>query len=187
MKTLFMLFGFLVLFTAPAVAQDPPKIEVSGGYSLFFYSQASGTYLKMNGWTGSANYTIFKRWLSADADASGNYTNQGVSGKTSAYSLLIGPQFYPFGHRKLTLFGHVLFGAGYYYVSYPAYAGFPTSHYSDVADSWDVGTGLDLNLWKHWGIRLPQFDFQQTRFRSSSGGQGNYRVSVELTYRFGKK
>jgi hypothetical protein len=187
MKTLFTLFSFLVLFIAPAMAQDTPKIEVSGGYSLLFYYQTIGTNLKMNGWTGSANYTIFKRWLSADADASGNYTDQGISGKTSVYSLLIGPQFYPLGHRKLTLFGHVLFGAGYYYVSYPAYAGFRTTHYSDVAYSWDAGSGLDLNLSKRWGVRLAQFDFQQTRFRSSSGGQSNYRVSAGLTYRFGKK
>jgi Outer membrane protein beta-barrel domain len=186
MKRLFVLLGFLALSIVPARAQQTPSIELSGGYTVRVYNPPSASHIIMNGWYASGDYNFFP-WLGAAAEVSGAYKGQGLDGNVSIYSLLVGPQIYPFRHRhKLTLFVHVLFGEGFYRIHYPAYGGFPAKLTTDTGTSWEAGGGFDLARTAHWEIRLIQADFGQTRFLGSQS-QATYRLSVGVVYRFGKK
>ena len=184
----------------PATDQEPPpkpkrvpiptpKAELSAGYTLHRYDVSSGPKLSMNGWYGSGEYNVFRHWLGVAAELSGAYKDEGVNGDTSLYTLMVGPQIYPFRHHKVTPFVHVLFGEGYVRISFPAYAGFPAFTRSDTSRAWQGGGGLDLDRWEHWGVRLIQIDYGSTNFFSTPSytGQTNIRASVGLTYRWGEK
>lgn len=184
MKKLIGLSGLLLILAFPAMAQIAPHIDVSAGYSLRVFQDPSGVREGMNGWYGSVDYNVF-RWLAAEAEVSGNYRNNGLEGNTSVYTGLLGPQFYPFGHRKITVHGHVLVGEGAYWVHFPAYGGFPSqvNWYWDKA--WEAGGGIDYTRSSRWKIRVIQADFAQTRFFGHS--ENNYRASIGFVYTFGKK
>jgi hypothetical protein len=190
MKRLLGLFSILAALAGPAMAQDVPKIDLSAGYSFRLFNPTSGAYRGMNGWYLSGNYNIFKRWLGAEIDGEGAYGTQGTNGVTQIYNLLVGPRFYPFGHRKLTTFAHALVGEGYYRNSIPPNAGFPNNVESTFAPSWEVGAGFEIPYKKHWDIRLLELDAGQTRFSvpgTLTSTQTGYRASVGLTYRLGSK
>lgn len=184
MKRICALFVFLVSFTVPARAQKFARYEVSAGYSLRIYTPPNYNHVFMNGWYVSGDYNLLSR-LGVTAGLNGAYKDQGLNGNLSIYSVLIGPQVYPFGHRhKLTPFAHVLFGEGFYRNHYPAYGGFPSTVTTDAKSTWEAGGGLDLARTGHWEIRMIQADFGQTRFLGNKS-QANYRVSVGVVYRFG--
>lgn len=189
MRKLLGFIAFLLICSAPAMAQSAPKWELGGGYTFRdFMNPQTNTRLKMNGWSGTADYTVLKRWLSAAVDLDGTYNNYGVYGNTSVYSAFIGPQIYPLGHRKLTLFAHVLFGEGYTRNTIPASGGFNQRTFSSNAFAWEGGAGLDYTLKKRWAIRLIQFDYEDTKFYPAAGvPQGNYKLGFGVVYRFGMK
>jgi hypothetical protein len=185
MRTVCSLLAFLLLGAIPAFAQTP-KEEISGGGTFTRYSAPSGYDLDMGGWTGSGEYN-FRRWLGVELEASGDYSNKALIGRTSVYRVLAGPQIFPFKHHKLTPWAHILFGDSYYRDEIPPSGGFPAKVNSDFAFAWEGGAGLDLNLKGHWGFRLLQFDYDSTRFFGNKPGQPSYRLSVGLTYRIGKR
>jgi hypothetical protein len=186
--------------TPPAAPQAPaqtppvaaeiytPKYELSAGYNYRKFYFNNGTTLGMNGGYASVDRN-FKRWLGAFAEISAVYRGRGLSGDSSIYTLLIGPQLYPFGHRKLTPFGHVLFGAGYYRNAVPANGGFSSSVQTFAGTDWGGGGGLDMNLRnrKHLGIRLIEVDYDKAHFYGGNIDRGSIRVSVGIVYRFGEK
>lgn len=178
--------------TAPAPAQEtppppePPAYELSGGYTLRVFTEPSYARIGLSGGYGSFDYTILSR-ISAAAEVSAAFRNQGFNGDLSIYSVMVGPQIYPFRHRrKFTPFVHILFGEGFYRNSYPAYGGFPAEVKTDSSFSWEGGGGLDLTHTSRWAIRLIQIDYAQTKFLGSLS-QANYRASVGIVYRFAAK
>jgi len=174
---------------APPVAAEryTPEFELSAGYAYRkFYFADEGTTLGTNGFYGSVDYNL-KRWLGAYAEVSGAYKDRGLTGNSSIYGLLVGPQLYPLGHRKLTPFGHVLFGAGYYRNAIPANGGFPGKIQSATASGWGGGGGLDLNLKQHLGVRLIEVDYDKAHFFGGNADRGSVRVSVGIVYRFGER
>ncbi|HUO34593.1 MAG TPA: outer membrane beta-barrel protein [Candidatus Acidoferrum sp.] len=171
----------------PALAQDEvPSIEVGGGYTFRSYNNPNGPRLSMNGWDGMADYMLFWKWLSVAGQVDGTYKDDGVNGNTSIYSAMAGPQFYPFGHRRITLFGQALFGEGYTRYILPSQGGYPKTTFTSNAFAWQVGGGVDYAWKQHWSIRVIQFDYEDTRFFHASPSQGNYKISVGIMYRFGK-
>lgn len=184
MKKLVGFSSLLLIFAFPAAAQIAPRIDVSAGYSLRLFQTTGGVREGMNGWYGAADYRIF-RWLAADAEVSGNYRNNGIQGNTSLYTALFGPQFYPIGHRKITIFGHVLAGEGLYRLNIPAFGGFPNEVDTTWHSTWEAGGGIDYRHSSRWTIRVIQADFGQTQFFGH--GQNNYRASIGFVYTFGQK
>ena len=173
----------------PAPTPPPPLVvypyEVSGGYSLRVFTLPNYVRIGLNGGYGAFEYKILSR-ISAGAEISAGFRNQGVNGDLSIYSVMVGPQVYPFRHRrKLTPFAHVLFGEGFYRDSYPAYAGFPAEVKTDAAVTWEAGGGVDWTHRTHWAFRV-QLDYAPTKFFTNQT-QTNYRASIGVVYRFGEK
>lgn len=188
MKRLLVVLGFLALSAGPAVAQQEHfEFSVGGSFRAFQQTETSDqSRIGMPGWyfAGVFNIHRFRNFLGVQLEGTGSYRGQGVVGNTSIYTAQIGPRIYPIGHHKLTPYGEVLFGVGYYRNDIPAYGGFQPSVYSYTGDTWEAGGGMEMNIKHHWGLRLMQFDFGQTHFFSKSERQTNYRASIGITYRF---
>jgi hypothetical protein len=150
------------------------------------FTEPSQVRIGLNGAYGSLEYNILSR-VGAAVEVSGGVRNQGLNGDLSIYSVLAGPQIYPFKHRrKLTPFVHALLGEAFYRDDFPAYGGFPHAVSTTSAFSWEVGGGFDFVHSTHWEIRLIQLDYAPTKF-FGSGTQTNYRASIGIIYRFGEK
>lgn len=215
MRMLARISCLLVLFILPAAAQDAPttpqdqststststttkppkekgpritpKYDVSAGFAYRSYYQLNGLNPYLDGWYLSVDRTFF-HWLSAEGEVSGVYKNQGVIvGNTGIYSFMVGPRIYPLGHRKLTPYGHVLFGASVLRNTVGPFSGFGVNTDTTAVHSWEAGGGLDYNLSSHWGIQIAQFDFGTSNFTGSNQNRGFYRITVGAVYRFGKK
>ena len=123
--------------------------------------------------------------MSAEGEFSGSYRNNGIQGNTSIYTTLFGPEFYPFRHRKITPFGHFLWGQGFYRVHFPPFGGFPSQTDLDWHSAWEAGGGVDYAHSKRWEIRVIQVDYGQTKFFGRT--ENNYRATIGIIYNFGRK
>jgi hypothetical protein len=187
MKRLLGLLAFAALLGSPALAQTP-KIEVSAAAAFNRFDTPPGYYLNMEGWSVSANYAL-RTWLAARAEATGDYGRRAFVGTTSVHDILVGPQFFPFRHHKITPWGNFLFGEGYYRNNIPAFGGFPSQTNADFSFTWEAGAGLDVNFRHRWAIRLIEFDFTSSKFLSSQPNQtrqSSYRAAIGVVYRIGK-
>jgi opacity protein-like surface antigen len=177
-----------------------PQWDISAAYSLLSYYPPTSGRLSMNGFDGSVDYNIFRRWLAVTADVTGDFKNTTITTtqpttvhhfSTSVYTFMAGPRIYPFGHaHKLVLYGEALFGGGYTRVFQPASAGFGSKTQSDIAPAYGAGGGIDYRLSRNWAVKVIEFRYEETRFFSTSGNatsQGNYRFSAGMSYRFGQK
>lgn len=175
-----------------------PKYEISAGYSHRSFYVTGYPKIGMNGWVGSFDYD-WKQWLGFEGEAQGVYktiTSPVAATETpSLYTIMGGPQIFPFRHHKLTPFGHFLYGEAYYRDAFGAYGGIGSALNTYFSHAWEGGGGLDVHIKPHWSVR-GMFDYGSTHFtaRSSSGGssgstsgQGSYRVSVGLVYYFGER
>ena len=212
MRKLAGLLTLLLFCIVPVIAQDapaqapaptpdtsqPPKriksapyftrYEISGAFAYrSFYAPTGpsiGDTLGMKGWQGSIDYNL-NPWIGVVVEATGTYKNQGVDGKTSVYTGMAGGQLYPFKHHKITPFGRVLYGAGYYELAFPSLSPFPSSSITSSSAAWDVGGGVDYFITRNFGIRAIQLDYdKEESFKASRVG---YRVSFGVVYRFGRK
>ena len=214
MKKLLGLFGFLALFVMPVAAQDTPappqdqaptaptepvrvkhtyptpKAEVSVGFTYrTFY--APGVTIGMKGGYASYDYNFF-RWLGVEGEVlgvNGTLKTPNVPPDSiNIFTAMAGPRIYPFGHHKLTPFGHFLYGAGIDATAIPPFSGYGGNTSEIVVHAWQAGGGLDYNRWTHWGIRLFEFDYGSAKFLGKGiSGQGSKRISFGVVYRFGEK
>ncbi len=211
MRRIVALGGLLLLWIAPAIAQDAPaatqdqsvqapvpqapvkkvppvtpRYEISGGYTLRSNYQPEQTKPYFNGFYASFDRNIF-HWLGAEAEFTRTSKNQGVIlGDSRVYTFLAGPTLYPFGHRKVTLFGHALVGIGRESITYAPFAGAGMQTTTKNVRAWEVGGGLDWNRWHHWSIRLIEGDLGGANFWKSQSGGGSVRISAGVIYHFGR-
>ena len=197
----------MAIFSLPAMAQDkdgwgvfkrrPTKtrLELGGGLLYRGFSNIAptgnptNTRLSMLGWDMYGDYRFLK-WLSVAGDLSGAYHLSSENGDTQIYTVMFGPQIYPFGHdHKLTPWGHVMFGDGEYGLNLESQGGFNSLSRWKNSFAWMGGGGLDVKFRKRWRIRVVEFDYESTTKFQNSGTPtyGNYRVSVGFLYRFGLK
>lgn len=212
MRKFVVLAGLLLLSIAPAIAQETsaaaqdqsvpppvpqapvkkvplvtPKYEISGGYTYRSNYQVGASKPYFNGFYVSFDRNIF-HWLGAAAEFTRTSKNQGViTGDYRVYTLMAGPQLYPFGHRKVTLYGHFLFGLARQSVTTVPFAGFGANTVTTNLRAWEVGGGLDWHVSHHWSVRLIQGDFGGANFTGAKTGAGTVRISVGVVYRFGRK
>jgi hypothetical protein len=188
MKKFLCLFALAALGATPSLAQQTPKMEYSLDLTFNRYDAPPAYYLDMFGGEGSANYTIF-RWLSPKFEISGEYGRRAYVGTTGTYNALIGPQFFPFHHHKITPWGQVLVGEGYYRNWIPAFAGFPSSTVEGFSFTYEGGLGLDWRIKTRWDVRPIEFDYLSSKFLPGVPNQvrqAKYRVAIGVVYRIGE-
>ncbi len=187
--------------SAPSTPQTPKKVkrvysaskyEISAGFSRRSYYAPGGGTLGMIGWYASGEYN-WKRWVGAEGEVTETWHTVKIAGFPNdtihIYTFLAGPRFYPLGHHKVTPFGHILIGGGHYSSATPAFGGFHGATFVYNAYTYEVGGGLDLNLWEHWGIRMVQADFGNANYVQNAGvaNRGSTRFSAGFVYHFGAR
>ena len=184
MRRLLLLSGLVLCLSGSAIAQDTPKAELFGGYSLM-RADFSVTEANMSGWNGSIAANVNK-WVGLVADFSGHYetpTILGVDVNVQRHFFMGGPRLSFRKHEKVTPFVQALFGGVH---DRAEVGGISTS---DTAFALAVGTGLDLKVadWEPAKIafRLFQAEYVMTRFSDQT--QNNIRVSFGFVFRFGKR
>ena len=187
----------LVLCNVPVLAQNNPRFEIFGGYSLehistcaYYYSNCSyssdgpASPGNFNGWNVAFTGFVYK-FIGLTGDFSGHYGNSvqvGTPVPVSRYSYLFGPTF-AIHTEKVTPFAHALFGG----VSND-YHGLGFSSDSYAAFAWAVGGGLDVNASQHVVIRMGQFDWEAVgtpgKNDSSSSNATGFRYSAGVVFKF---
>jgi hypothetical protein len=171
MRKVIGLLALVLLATLQALAQANSQFDIFGGYSYLHVSPGNGLPgANTNGWEAQATGNL-NEYIGVTADFDGHYGSVfGINGHD--YNFLFGPTL-SYRTDKVTAFGHVLFGG-----SHAGAAGF-----SDTAFAWAIGGGVDWNLQKRFAIRLGQFDYLPTHFRSTT--QNNVRYSAGVVFRLG--
>jgi len=167
-----------------------PKFELSGGYAYRSWTGAPSSKIWFNGWFSSFDYNL-NRYFGAEGEGSGvYYSNSNISsyafGSTNIYSLLGGLKVYPLGHRKVTVFGHVLYGIARFSNTTPPYGGGIGTATTSSVGSWEGGGGIDWYFSRHWGARIFQYDFGGSDFLKAKNG-GFSRLTAGIVYRWGAK
>ena len=189
----FMLLGLASM----AMAQETPKVEIFGGYSLFHWDAQDlasavppGTSINQNihGWNGSLQFNVNK-YLGVVADMSGHYgtpiSEAGVGDATgSIHNFLFGPQVNIRG-KKAKGFVHALFGVNRVSLNDSPAMGF--TGFSDNAFGMALGGGADVSVTKMIGIRVGQIDYIMSNHDTGLGHQNNFRFSTGLLFSFGGK
>lgn len=181
-------------------AQDTPKAEVFGGYSLLRSNKNN-----FHGWEGQVTGYL-NRYFGITGDVSGHYrstdftvpsTGLRASANQSLYTFLAGPTITGrFGHHAV--FGHALFGAARSDltggVNIPIIGGFSTGIDRATKFAMVFGGGFDLGLSPRFAIRPVQVDYLYTKFNNieaitgglstTSGHQNSFRYSAGIVVRF---
>jgi hypothetical protein len=196
MKLKAQIILLIALITGSAAAQDAPRVQIFGGYSLAdiapcgtsggncgfestgFQGSVSPKASTHNGWNAAATY-LFARNIGVTADFGGyygnlNYTNAATT-NSSTYTILFGPTWTA-RLGRVSPFAHFLFGLESVHLNFTSGNGF----------AFAPGGGLDYSVHKHVKLRLAQLDYLATHQPSSFGGgySSGFRYSGGLVLSF---
>ena len=196
MKKLVLVAVFLLGFSVMAMAQDTPRIEVFGGYSLVLVdtstalaqSMFEGMDLNLNGWNGSVAINANK-WGAFVVDFGGAY---GVVGEehsnperwgewmdVSIHSIMVGPKFSL--HRgAASPFVQALFGVARIKGSWAH------NDYIERDMAMAFGGGIDVNLNNRVALRPVQLDYFATRAGRTGDFADHLRFSTGVVLKLGK-
>jgi hypothetical protein len=205
MKKTILLISLAVTLAAVAVAQDAPKAEVSGNYSLLVYNPAKNLsgQRNLNGGGGAFVYNVGKylglkgefqgyasttaTWVVPAGNASlkpGTYSTQ-----ANMFTYLFGPQI-NFRMKKARVFGEGLFGGaytnGYAQILNTAGIGNPSATNNGFAMA--MGGGIDINVSKRVAFRVAEVDYFLTRFQLpvlGTNNQSNFRYNAGIVFNLG--
>ncbi len=191
---------FSALLTGSAFAQQPPKLDIFGGYSFGSVgnpSFASAPSTNLNGFTAAVTANL-KSWLGVVGDFS-RYSGsprlqvglplacpvdnpgcglQNTAVATHVQSFLFGPQVSFRRFSRVTPFAHGLFGAGTF-GDHVAMLQASTQGFAMA-----LGGGADYTLAPRFSWRF-QADYRRIGF--SERRQNNFRVSTGLVFHLGRK
>lgn len=169
--------------STPAATQSPKpakakqsKTDIFVGYSYLRFDSATldlPHQSNLNGWAATGTLYLYKPWLGAFADFSGNY-GKSFGLAFNAYNFLAGPEL-AYRRRGQTLFARGLLGVARNNISGSTDTGF----------EYGGGGGLDINLRPHLAVRAFQADYLKAR--TFGVYQANIRVSTGLVWRWGGK
>lgn len=167
MKRLMMLLtAIAVLVPASLWAQDVPKVEVFGGFSVL--TNKSGTTRTTSpGWQAALAGNV-NEMFSLVGDFGGHYKNGG-----NAFEYLGGPRV---THRmeKTAVFGHALFGGTRFGGGGTSVNGFTMAY----------GGGLDVAAGDNLAVRVVQFDWTPTKV-SGVWSKNSLRFGFGLVWKSG--
>ncbi len=160
-RMLILVFVVALLVGLPAQAQDSPKAEIFGGFSVF-----SGVVFDRESFLGfqasvSVNPTE-NLGIVADFGRQSKTITEPFTGldiKANITQYLFGPRYIVRG-EKVSGFIHALFGGEH--VSVPV----PDQNFAVSANAFMMGFGggLDVNVGRSLAIRVIQFDWLPSRF-----------------------
>jgi opacity protein-like surface antigen len=141
-KCILVIACVFLLLPISLLAQEAPKAEIFGGYSLVHTEGEN-----FHGWNASVAANANK-WVGVVADFSGYYKNG-----AKVHGFLFGPKFTYRDNERVTPFVHSLFG-----VLHASNGG------SDNAFGMALGGGIDVKAAESVAIRVFEADYLLDRF-----------------------
>lgn len=203
MRRILLAFMFLAFCGIPAVAQDDefPKFELSGTASMLKFDVDALEGETMWGYGIGAQYNVTKyfgivgEWNATHGE-SGPFTifDNGTAFPiskldTRVRTLLFGPRF-SYRAKPVTVFGHVLLGAGTNKLDDDIGA-YNYESFTQWQFAMAVGGGLDINVGKHFAIRPGQFDWlfmdselQNLFGQNAQGSSNSFRYQLGAVIKF---
>jgi opacity protein-like surface antigen len=187
-----------VLFSGLCLtAQEAPRVEVFGGYSLARIDDRQGLtqdHIIQNGWNAAVAFDISKN-LGIVSDFGGYYgthrapsttfsgtTTPGNLESNKFHTFMFGPQVSVRSPRT-SPFVHALFGAVHVHGNDEPATGITLTK---TGFAWALGAGVDTNLSHRIAFRVQgdflRFNLAQTTVEKP---ENNFRVSTGLVFRFG--
>lgn len=187
MRKLYLLFSLLILAAVPSRAQEFPRVEVFGGYSytnneVLLQNERSD----LHGFNINAAYN-FNEHFGVVFDFAGHFGDENIPNPSANgpsfldigvdnYTYMGGPRYTYRKFERFTPFAHALFG-----VQNTRWIGASETNFA-----YAVGGGLDVNINKHFAIRLVQAEFLGVNFDDSVdfGNTTNFRYSSGIVFKF---
>jgi len=192
-KQIFMILVVLCIAASSLFAQDVPRAEVYGGYSLLAHvgdkKSDFGDEPKYNGWLASVNFNI-KPMFGIEVEGSGQYGNMdilrlnigniraAVDSNVKRHSFAAGPRV-TFRQENFSPFVHALVGYGrastnmsatYHMVNDGVeYVATGTNSFSTGVVTLIFGGGIDVNVNDKISIRVPQVDYIPSHVGDTNG------------------
>lgn len=184
MKKLALVAGFFLAFSAGAVAQDVPVVEIFGGYALFHLTDTgpdSDDTVNMHGWDASATFNI-NNWAGFVADVGGIYKNE-FDADLKIHSIMFGPQF-SIRKGKVTPFARMLIGAAMARVN-DSETG--ESYQSENDFALAFGGGVDVDITPGIAVRPAQFEYVGIKAGETGDFVNCFRYSAGIVFKLGKR
>lgn len=179
--------GFTLL-SAPAIwAQNVERMEIGARYSFIDTNAPPGGCgcFSLNGGAAWFAYN-FSPGVALVGEGSGAYASHidSTSNDLTLSSFLAGPRYSRHIGNHMVPFGQILLGGAH--ASGALTPGASGLAGSSNAFAMAAGGGMDLEVSRHWVVRLVQWDYYLTRFNNEGNNhQNNSRVGVGVAYRFG--
>jgi opacity protein-like surface antigen len=180
MRKLLVLFGFVLLASSYAQAQETRSMEISGQYQYVRIMPGQGAPSEGCQGAGGTFGVYINRWVGAIADIGGCKVTGLPAGTTShEINYLFGPRFAYHNTGRLTPYAQVLFGGEH---ASATVTGLGSASNSSFAMTF--GGGADFQVTHHLAFRAIQVEYLYTRFGGTK--QNNMRLQSGLVYRFGR-
>jgi len=175
MRKFIGLLAIVLFLGVKAMAQNPPKVEIFGGYS-HVVADLSNTSFNLDGGEVAVTENLNK-WFGGTLDVGAQWgTQNGFNVNTQ--QIMYGPVFACRKSSSIPPFGHVLLGA---IRGSQEFAGISQSAFRFAAV---LGGGVDVKLSERASIRVIQADYLISRFMGTN--QNNIRLSAGIVLTFGR-
>lgn len=169
----------MLLFASLAPAQDTPRLEVFGGYSLLHSEPRFQKDLNGHGWEASIAGNL-NHVFGIVADIGRHRFAEDANGLTdisaSTSSLMFGPQFTWRSSRRLAPFGRALVGIVRVKSSIGPGSSFPETR---TPFAFALGGGVDYGLSRRIALRVAQIEYFGTKSEQTEG----FRVAAGVVLR----
>jgi hypothetical protein len=158
-RLIIVIAAMAVLLPVSLWAQETPKAEVFGGFSILTIKD-SGARVTPMGWQASVTANLNERF-GVVGDFGGQYKDDATDCPSCSFHSFLGGV--RVGHRleKATAFVHALYGG----------TRLSSGGASETDFTMAYGGGVDINTSEKLAIRIIQFDWMPIRTTSSTGGK----------------
>jgi hypothetical protein len=164
----------IVLFSLPLLAEEAPRMQAFGGYSVETMRSPNSGISLYHGWNASVARRLFWK-VSLAADFAGHYGRENEVVDTRVHTFLFGPRV-TLHDGRISPFVHVLFGVS----RLRADSGGPV--FTANAFTLSAGGGVDVRVSRRWSVRLFQLDYLRRQFFGEAANGG--RIAGGLVFRF---
>jgi opacity protein-like surface antigen len=171
----------LALSVCSVAADDAPKAEVFGGYSLL-RANINGADYNTNGWDGAVTGNL-NRYFGVTADISGQYrtvTNTGLSTTLHETHLLVRPDRFLSREKVEAVCARPVRRQ-----PWGIFSGTSFATQTQNVFAMEFGGGVDIKVAKHVALRPVELDWRRTSFASST--QNNLRYLAGIVLNLGGK
>jgi outer membrane immunogenic protein len=180
MRKLLILFGFILLASSSAKAQEGRGFEISGNYQYVRFNPGGGAPgINCQGGAGSGAAYFNARFGVVGEFGACKVTGLPSGATSHEMDYLFGPRVYFHTQGRVYPFVQALFGGERFSAGVTGVGSASSNAFATA-----LGGGADVTLTRHVSLRALQVDYLYTHFGGAS--QNNIRLQSGIVWRFGR-